>query len=200
MAQTPVFKFKDIAFEAPLTKLNRDKVYGWVETKYADSDNNECNFITLLDDGKTMIDSGGLALKTINDIGDEIDKSTLIATNIADGTPALLQPSVFEQENVLSTDKTLEDYLLMDVKSVYQLGISGDDQILALLKEHKVLYLPFNYRAGYDPDDAFLISQGEHIFIVVGKFNQFTFSSLELPTVLEDESDEEAVDLDSNMF
>ena len=78
MAQTVNFKFNGITSETSLTKLNRDKVYGWSEYVYTDSDNHVCSFLTLLD-GKTFIGQGGMALKSIDSKGNEIDKSTLVA-------------------------------------------------------------------------------------------------------------------------
>lgn len=199
MAQIPSFSFNNTVFEAPLVKLNRDKVYGYVETKYTDSDGGVCNFITILDDGRTMIDQGGVSLKSIDESGDQIDKSTLVA-RYEDGSIAEQIPSVFDKVNELSTEKGLEDYLLMDVKSVYQLNISDVAGIKAALDQHKVLYLKFNYRAGYDPDDAFWVMQNDSVFIVTGIINEFTYAALALPVVLEDDAEEASDDIDFNMF
>lgn len=199
MAQVPSFSFNDTVFEASLVKLNRDKVYGYVETKYTDSNGSICNFITILDDGRTMVDSGGVSLKSINEAGDEIDKSTLVA-RYEDGTEAVQIPSVFDKVNLLSTDKGLEDYLLMDVKSVYQLNVADGSAIKPALEKHRVLYFPFNYRAGYDPDDAFLVMQNDHIFLVTGIINEFAYAALDIPVLLEDDAEEPADDIDFNMF
>ncbi len=200
MAQTPTFRFKDFSFDAALVRLNRDKVYGWVETKYADTADQTCSFVSILDDGRTLVGQGGLALKSLDAAGNEIDKSSLIAC-YADGSAATLFPSVFEKENILSTEKKIEDYLSLDVKAVYQLNVvANSEELLSILKEHKVLYFQFNYRADYDPDEAFLIAQDTNVFIITGKLTNFTYSSLLLPTVLEDETEEETDDLDFNMF
>jgi hypothetical protein len=199
MAKEPIFKYKDMSFGAALVKLERDKVYGWTETKYKDYDNNPCTFITILDDGRTMLGTGALALKSIDESGNEIDKTTLVA-RYDDGSEAELIPSVFDKETFLDDSKTIQDYLDMDVKSVYQLRIVDQlDTLLEVLKEKKVLYFTFNYRAGYEKDDAFLIAQGDNIFAVIGKLTQFQFSTLQIPSVLEDIADE-GDDLDFNMF
>jgi hypothetical protein len=200
MAKEPVFNYKGNSFSAALVKLERDKVYGWTETKYRDFDDNPCTFMTILDDGKTMLGTGALALRSIDAAGNEVDKSTLQA-RYSDGTEAQLLPSVFDKETELDDTKTIQDYLDMDVKAVYQLRI-GDStsQIMDILKDKKVLYFHFNYRAGYEQDDAFLIAQGDHIFAVIGRLTEFQYSTLEIPTVLEDVSDESSDDLDFNMF
>ncbi|MBP8212968.1 MAG: hypothetical protein KAX53_04435, partial [Saprospiraceae bacterium] len=104
-------------------------------------------------------------------------------------------------ETVLDDTKTIQDYLDMDVKAVYQLRFAdSSDALLALLQEYKVLYFTFNYRASYDADDAFLVSQGDYIFAVIGTLTTFNYSTLELPTVLEDDNEDTGDDLDFNMF
>lgn len=200
MAREPQFVFKDQTFTAALVKLERNKVYGWTETKYTDAEGRPCSFITMLDDGRTMLGTGGLALKSIDAHGNEIDKSTLVA-RYEDGSEATLFPSVFDGETVLDNTKTIQDYLDMDVKAVYQLKFAESSAaLLALLQEYKVLYFTFNYRASYDADDSFLVAQGESIFAVIGKLTAFCYSTLELPTVLEDDNDDVGDDLDFNMF
>lgn len=202
MAKPVVLTFGDTRIEAPITALNRDKVYGWVDRLYFDAQERECSFVTLLDDGRTMVDTGGVALKSLDADGNEIDKSTLVA-RLAEGGEAPQHDSVFDGDNVLSTAKGLPDYLAMDVKNVYQLEIDAAQMaaLQPLLDEHKVLYLPFSYRAGYSNDDAFLLGQGEHAFIVVGRINEFVWSSLEVVADLTDGGDEDSADeLDFNMF
>jgi hypothetical protein len=200
MAREPKFIFQDKAYTAALVKVDRDKVYGWTEVKYQDSSGKPCTFANMLDDGRTMIGTGGLAYKTIDTQGNEVDKATLIAKHI-DGSIATIFPSVFDTDNVLTTDKTLDDYLFMDVKSVYQLTISdGEAELIRLLQEHKVLYFPFNYRAGYEADDGFLIHQGEVIFAVVGRIASFEYASLDVPVTLTDDGEEGGDDFDFNML
>lgn len=203
MAQTPVFTFGELRFEAGLTALKREKIYGWAETRYTDGNGEDCRFVTLLGDGRTLIDTGGVALKSLDADGNEIDKSSLVAHWADDGRVAEQHSSVFEGENALSTDKGLPDYLCMDVKSVYQLDLG--EQLAAVqpvLARHKVLYLPFCYRAGYDPDDAFLVGQGEHVFLVVGRISEFEWISLQVQADLDDAPEDEAADdaMDFNMF
>lgn len=200
MAKEPNFKYKNIHFSAALAKVDRDKVYGWTETKYKDDDGNECTFMSLLDDGKTLIGTGAIALRTIDAEGNEVEKSTLIA-RLDDGSQAVIHPSIFDKEAELDDSKSVQDYMDMDVKAVYQLKTSESLlPILEVLQDKKVLYFPFNYRAGYDTDDAFLISQGHHIFAIVGKLTEFQYSTLALPSFLDDEADDSSDDLDFNMF
>lgn len=201
MAREPIFTYKGKSFTSALTKIDRDKLYGWTEIKYKDQNGNSCSYINMLDDGKTMVGSGGLSLKSIDENGEEIDKTKLVATYI-DGSPAVLNPSVFDVETELNDSKDVYDYLNMDVKSVYQLGIKeGLDDLIEILKEKTTLYFKFNYRAGYDSDDAFLIHQENNIFAVIGKIANFSYSSLNATVQLEEVVEEENTDdLDFNLF
>ncbi len=200
MAREPKFIFGEQTFSGALTKVDRDKVYGWTETKYIDPNGNPCTFVNILEDGKTMIGSGGIAYKTIDDSSNEVEKSSLVAKNL-DGSEAILKPSVFDIDNVLSNDKNIEDYLSMDVKGVYQISITdGHEDLLKILSTYKVLYFPFNYRAGYESDDAFLISQGNIVFVVTGKITNFTFATLDVPAALVEENEDNNDEFDFNMF
>lgn len=199
MAKEVVFTLGGQECKAGITKVDRDKVYGWTESKYTDASGNICRWATLLDDGKTIIATGGSALKKIDTLGREIDKTTLMAVHL-DGQPATLLPSVFDGPVALDTTRTLEDYLSMDVKSVYQLSITeGLGALLDELKKHSVLYFSFNYRADYEADDAFILAQDQNIFIVIGAIRNFEYVSLNAP-IIEAVEAEESDDLDFNML
>lgn len=96
----------------------------------------------------------------------------------------------------------LEEYLTINVKSVYQLGADDDSHItslLPLLETHKVLKFAFNYRADYDADDAFMIHNEDAVFMVLGSVSPFEFIGLEqkLDTaVIEEEDDNDDDDFD----
>jgi hypothetical protein len=200
MAKDAEFKIDGLSFKANLTKVDRDKVYGWVETQHLDSKGNLCTWATILTDGKTMVATGGTALKVLNTIGDEVSKSELVAKRI-DGTDAELQKSIYEQPSELNTSYSIDDLLRLEVKSVYQLVVSeGTEVIRDALKRHEVLYLKFNYRTDYEADDAFLISQGEHFFILTGILQDFQYALPDKPAAVEIEETESSSEIDFNLF
>lgn len=202
MARIPSFQFEQTTFDAPLVRVNREKIYGWTNKKYLDNNGNQCQFVNLLDDGKTLVGNGCLALKSYDSDANEVNRKEFIALNEND-EPVEKQPSIFEKINVLTTEKGLEDYLSMNVKSLYQINTSDlaeKDALLASLKEHSVLYFKFNYMPGYDPDDAFVLASAENIFVVVGKINDFVYAQLDAVVELEEEADEADDDLDFSMF
>ena len=88
-------------------------------------------------------------------------------------------PSTYDVDSNLEIS-SLDDYLSLNVKSVYQLNIvENKEQLLDILNDGTILTFPFNYRADYEADDAFIISSNEHIFAVVGKQASFEFIGLE---------------------
>ena len=199
MAKEAIFKFQDNVVKTSLIKVDRNKVYGWSEEIYTDKSGNICTWATLLNDGVTLISTGGSALKTFNTIGKEISKSDLVAV-LDDGTSATLINSIFDLETILSNEKTIEDLMSMEVKSVYQLEVTENKDLLKnWLTEFKVLYLTFNYRTDYEGDDAFILNQGDLFFIITGNIKDFKYVSLQTAQCLDVETDE-SEELDFNMF
>lgn len=199
MAKEAVLNFHGNLVKANLTKVDRKKVYGWSEEVYTDKSGNVCSWATLLNDGVTLVGSGGSALKTFNNLGHEVSKSDLV-TVYDNGELANLISSVFDAETTLSSDKTIEDLMNLEVKSVYQLEvIENKDLLKTWLSQFKVLYLPFNYRTDYESDDAFLLNQGELFFIITGTIKEFQYASLQATPELESDV-EESDEIDFNMF
>jgi prolyl-tRNA synthetase len=199
MPKEAVLNFQGNLVKTNLTKVDRNKVYGWSEEVYNDKSGHVCTWATLLNDGITLISSGGSALKTFNNVGNEVSKSDLVAV-CDNGELANLISSIFDGETTLSNEKTIEDLMNLEVKSVYQLEILENQHLLKTwLAEFKVLYLPFNYRTDYESDDAFILNQGELFFIITGKIKDFAYASLQNTPNLELDSDE-SDEIDFNMF
>jgi hypothetical protein len=200
MAKEASFQIDGTSFSAALTKVDREKVYGWVEERHYDGKGNPLSWATLLLDGKTLIGTGGTALKTLGPDGEEVSKSALSAI-LPDGSPAELQKSVYDEPVELDASRTVDDLMRLEVKAVYQLSVSdGLDAVKAVLAKHSVLYFKFNYRADYETDDAFVIGQGDHVFIITGILQEFEFAYPEKPAVVESAEEESDSSLDFNMF
>ena len=77
-------------------------------------------------------------------------------------------------------EATVDEYLSMAVKSVYQLQMDENKEaLLADLNSGKIYYFVFNYRADYEGDDAFLISNGTDAFAITGMRTDLEFIGLE---------------------
>ena len=74
MAKNLTFVIDKQKFAAGIIKVDRDKVYGFIEEVVSDKSGNTCETGNLLDDGQTLILSGATALKTVNANNQEVDK------------------------------------------------------------------------------------------------------------------------------
>lgn len=92
MAKPLNFKIGDQIYDLEPLKLDRKKLYGWVEKIVLDVDDNECNTLSLFPDKAMLIPKGGISQGTITENGNWIDKSDMMYVN-NDGTPAELVPS-----------------------------------------------------------------------------------------------------------
>ena len=100
-------------------------------------------------------------------------------------------------------EATLDEYLAMAVKSVYQLQIDENkEDLINELNDGKIYYFVFNYRADYEGDDAFLVSNGTDVFAITGMSSELEFIGLEdneQELVTEDTAEVED-DMDFAMF
>ena len=186
MAKQLKFTLKDRTWEAGITKVDRDKVYGYIEERVTDPDGNPCTAGNLMDDGKTLILQGEVALKTVDASLNEVDKSTLKAV-WPDGREAVKQPSSFDTGIALE-QASLDDLFSLEVNSVYQLEWEDEAlkaDIIKYLEGGKVLRAPFRYRADYESSDSVLITAQNEVFILSGRFAEFEF--LENKAILLDE-------------
>lgn len=171
-------------------------MYGYVTEKIYDPDNEPCQTAYLLEDGVTIIPSGGFALKTVVN-GQEVSKKDLVAVD-ENMNPLVPISSIFDKDVVLKTDATLEDYLSLNVTSVYQLEITqGKGALLDFLQKGHFLTFDFNYRTGYDSTTAFLIANGEDVFAVNGVISEFEYLNIDqqpMPEMMDEGSDEEEID------
>lgn len=201
MAKPIQFVADGFSCSAEIEKFERSKVYGWVETKVFDDTGEPCSVASLLEDGKTMIPAGGFSLKLLTADGFEVSRKDLVARD-AGGASMTQIPSVFERPVTLRADVTLEDYLSLQVKSVYQLTIdSGKDELMKALAVNGVMGFDFNYRAGYELDTGYMLVADGQVFAVIGRPAALEFIKLESePDLTEDESVESEEDFDFGML
>jgi hypothetical protein len=97
----------------------------------------------------------------------------------SDGNKVEKVPSIYDQK-VMLREASLDEYLSMAVKSVYQLQIDENKEVLLNeLNNGKLYYFVYNYRADYEGDDAFLISNGTDVFAITGMKSDLEFIGLE---------------------
>jgi hypothetical protein len=199
MAKAIQFAAGDLKFSAALTKIDRDKVYGFIEVKVNDEKGNPCSMGSLLDDGITLVLNGATAIKTVDASFNELDKKVLKVV-YQDGKDAVLVPSSYEGE-VNLTETSLDDLFNLEITSVYQLDFEDESQkksVSDYLSDGKVARFVFNYRADYEGADAILISNADGIFALTGRIIDFPYLENKLApvaaTLVEETIEEEGMD------
>lgn len=176
MAKNLTFSIAKTPYSAGITKVDRDKVYGFVEEQVLDKNGNICSSGSLLDDGQTLILSGAVALKVVTENNTEVDKKAL-KTVYMDGSDALLVPSSYDGTIEL-VQATMDDLFNLEVTTIYQLtwddaGAKGN--MLKELEDGKLFRFVFNYRADYEGADAILLSSQNEIFVLTGRLLEFEY-------------------------
>ena len=188
-------------FETELSKVEREDLYGRTEIKVRDDNGLDCELCIISEDGRYLLPRGSTSSILLNSEGNSISRRDLKAVDL-EGNALELVPSIFDGPIKLSDDYSIDDYLRLRVKSVYQLVLEPDPkvQLLDLLKD-TVKYFVFNYRADYEGDDAFVLSNGNEVFIVTGVFAEYELASFEaVEEVPQEEETAEDDDFSFDMF
>lgn len=198
MAKAIQFVAENLKFSAALTKIDRDKIYGFVELKVNDENNTPCTLGNLLDDGSTVVLNGSTALKTVDENNLELDKKTLKVV-YEDGSDAVLVPSSYDHEVVLG-EASLDDLFNLEITAAYQLDFEDENlknTALTYFSNGKLARFEFNYRPDYEGADAIMLSNQFGIFILTGSMIAFDYLENKQVAVLaeiEDEPAEEEMD------
>ena len=177
MARKAEFSINGQIVMAELKKVDRKKIYGWSTIDVFDEKGSKCKLAGLAE-GQFVMPSGSTALVSLNLKGEAVSKSSLVGVDSA-GKKVEKVPSIYDQK-VMLREATLDEYLAMAVKSVYQLQIDENkEDLINQLNDGKIYYFVFNYRADYEGDDAFLISNGTDMFAITGMKSDLEFIGLE---------------------
>jgi hypothetical protein len=203
MARQATFKIGKTLFKAGINKIDRNKIYGYVDEHTYDANGDECTLGAVLNDGSTFVLSGATAMKKVDEQLREVDKSEIKTVKI-DGSEAILYPSIFDIETELK-EENLDSMLDLQVELSYQLSFDAETDLntaLSMLKTDKAYYFLYNYRADYEAADAYLVSNGKEIFALSGKIVKFEY--LDNKTIIPiDEMEEETAsdeELDFSML
>ena len=198
MARKAEFTLNGKSVSAELKKVDRKKIYGWSNIEVYDDNGSTCKLGGLAE-GRYVMPSGSTSLVTLDSNGKSVSRSSLVGVD-KDGKKVPIVPSIYDEKVVLN-EASIDDYLTLAVKSVYQLNIENDDFLLDELNSGKIYHFIFNYRADYEGDDAFLISNENEVFAITGMCAELDFVGLENnEQELFQEDQEEEEDLDFAMF
>jgi hypothetical protein len=127
-----------------------------------------CTRASIALDGSQVIKSGMTAQGYFSDDGRWVPKDEVVGIN-PDGSLAELYPSTLGIEQKLEGPVNPSDILSFEVSSVYHLGNEGvDDQLQTELTNGNIFRFPFNYGADFNLETAYLLSNSEGTFCLVG--------------------------------
>ncbi len=201
MARNIQFNDGDFSFSAGIVKVDRKKVYGYSSIKVTDKDNKACSLVSLSDDGSYILPSGSTGIAKLDSQENYIEASGIKAVNL-EGELATKVPSVFDEEVKLKKVESLTDFLDINVKSIYQLFFEEEKKKSELIEKlnNQLYEFIFNYRADYEGDDAFLITDGKEVYSIVGKKCEFEYLGLQEIIVEDSEEEDEDDDFDFGML
>lgn len=186
-------------FNCEPTKVERSKIYGSTEKVILDDNDLPCKSVSMDESGTVIIPKGGTALGIVNDKMEWVTRSQLHVVNLQ-GEAVEQIPSSFSAPISLDKKVDAETFLDYTITTVYQL--SGEFKELMAAIGNDIYTFSFNYRNSYDTNPAFLINNGEDLFMLAGYKNDFEFINLQETSVLdfEEEAEEEDFDIDFSMM
>jgi hypothetical protein len=188
-------QYNGTAFSCELDKIDRSKLYGYVDNEVLDEQSRPCRLAMLASDGKTLMPSGGVALAYVSPSGLWRDKAELKAVNL-EGQPLEPVLSTFKATVDLGQTATAEDVLDHNIRMSYLLSPAGETasfpaDLSTALEAGSIFTFPFSYRGGLTADTAFLLrGQEGAIWMLVGKKTQVQLVGFEQTTSLSAEADE----------
>ncbi len=180
MAKQLIVEFDGEEIPLELQKIDRTKLYGYVENEVLDDAGKKCELVTICGDGHTLAGKGGTALAYLSPQGQWCEKADLqpIGSN---GQPIIPVKSSFDAPVPLTNTATPDDLLSHNIHLVYQLTSEAQHpKLLAELKQGTIYTFPFSYRGGLEADVAFLLIGADgNLFMLVGKPTALEFVGLQ---------------------
>ncbi len=182
-------------------KVDRDKLYGVRRRIPLDPADEACERAELTADGSLVLRSGMTQQAYFDAEGVWIPHSDLVHLT-PDGEEAERHDSTLGVPQPL---ESVEPTALLDtqVNAVYALDAAEvDAELQAALDKGEIFRFPFNYRAGYNLQQAYLVGNKAGVFALIGQPTETEWCELARPVVddFEDEGDDLDDDLDFEMF
>lgn len=198
MARSIIVEWKGKVSSFSLEKLDRSKLYGSKRRIPVDRDGHNCDLASIDVATGILLRSGMTAQGYFSSSGQWIPNKELVGID-ANGNEVELAPSTLGVAQKADQAKP-EDLLDLRVNSVYSLQPEEIEADIAKELENGAIFtIPFNYRADYQFEHAFLLNNQQGFFLLVGQPVTTEWASHESKPIADDEisgSD----DLDFEMF
>lgn len=203
MAKPLVFNFGEHSLEVSLEKIDRAKLYGYIETEIQDETGKRCELATLLGDGHSIAGKGGTAIAYLSTDGLWRTRAELQPVDVQ-GQPITPVKSSFDAPITLAEVAAIDEFLSHNITLIYQIVPSADNpELYAELRKGTIFRFPFSYRGGVEASPAFLLLGGDgNPFLCVGTPTSIEFigPAATAPVVTDDASaGEEEDSLDFSM-
>jgi len=191
MAKPLVVEFQGQTVSLALEKIDRSKLYGYVDTEVVDESGKACELATLLGDGHSLVGKGGKALAYLSQEGLWRSKSELSPVD-NNGKPITPVKSTFDTVVKLEERATVEDYLAHNIRLVYHLTPDGEHPpLMEALRRGDIFRFPFSYRGGVSASPAFILLGADgNVFLCVGVLTALEFVGLKATAPILTEGDE----------
>ncbi len=197
MAKPLSVEFHGEVFELDLEKVDRTKLYGYVESEVLDENGKRCEIGTLTGDGHSIVGKGGTALAYLSPDGLWRKKTEL---QPVDRQGDLIPPvkSTFDATVALDRTVSIDDFLTHNIHLIYRLKAEQEPTaLMSELKKGTIFQFPFSYRGGVEASAGFLLLGSDgNVFLLVGTPTDIEFIGLKSPAAIVDGNDASADDDD----
>jgi len=204
MARKLSFEYSGSVIDLKITKVDRTKIYGRVETETFDANDQRCELVSIARDGRTVIPYGGTATGYINTNGLWIERDELEPVD-RDGKKVASVPSSFKAPIKLEQKVPVETFLDHPIRLTYYLGNADElnselsAELLNDLSGGNIYQFPFSYRGGIYHDPAFLLMDAEReLWMLIGHTSDIEYVGFEQAAICAARAQDEAEDEDEN--
>ena len=202
MAKPLTLEFRGVSVDFQLDKVDRSKLYGYIETEVVDEAGKKCELATLIGDGHSIVGKGGAAICYLSPDKLWRTRSQLKPIDVH-GNPITPVKSSFDAPIPIGETVSIDDYLSHNIHLVYQVVPAAEHaELLAELRAGAIFKFPFSYRGGVEASPAFLLLGGDgNPFLCVGHATAAEFVGLKSAApVVSDEAPDAADEEDSLDF
>lgn len=151
-----------------ISKLDRSKLYPIRKRLPLDSIDGCCVKAALTADGSQVLTSGMTSQGYFTTQGRWVPKDELVGV-APDGQVVELKTSTLGVPQALDGPVSFQQLLDLEVTAVYCLeALEANDALINSLKAGDIYTCPFNYGADYNLERAFVLSNDEGLFAIVG--------------------------------
>lgn len=169
MVKPVLLKYQDSVASFSPTKVERARVYGQRKRVAIDSEGRVCVKASLTADGSQVICSGMTSQGYFTSEGIPISRSEMVGID-QQGNQVEIKPSTLGVEQALIGPVPSSEILNLALESVFWLeALEVPEQLFSELKAGKVFRCDFNYTAGLEIETAYVLSNSEGVFALVGK-------------------------------